>query len=616
MSAPNLPATLLGDSRSELLARVVDGLDSHQLYWLSGYAAGLAQRPLSAAVARELNPAAANPALSVVASAAPAALPATPRLTLLYGSQTGNARRVAEQLAARLKADGRELRLVRASDYNTRELKDEKLLLVVVSTQGEGEPPEDSVTFFNFLNSARAPKLPQLKYAVFGLGDSSYAQFCAYGKALDARLAALGAQSLLARVDTDVDFETPATQWQSAVSAAVAALAPSTAPQASSNIVALPTAASTGTREQPFAATLLLAQKITARNANKDVRHIELSLEGSGIHYQPGDALGVWPVNPQLAVDAVLSAGGFSGDEIVTLGKEQLTLREALRTRLEITQLSTPVLKAWAALARNDALNALLGEGQRSDLQTFIRSHQFSDLLRLFPARVSAEQIVSALRPLAPRLYSIASSQSEVGEEVHLTIAVVDAQDSVARRVGAASFSLAHELEAGASVPVFIEKNDHFRLPADAAKDVIMIGPGTGVAPFRAFVQERAASGASGRNWLFFGEQHFESQFLYQTEWQAALKSGALTRLDTAFSRDQAERIYVQHKISQHAAELVAWLDGGAHLYVCGDATRMAPDVHAALRNALKTVKGCSDEQADDYLNELKAQGRYQRDVY
>jgi sulfite reductase (NADPH) flavoprotein alpha-component len=591
------------------IARVVEGLDSAGLWWLSGYAAGLARAQSGALMAA--------PAHAPV-EAAVEALDRN-RLTVVYGSQTGNARRVAEALVAKLEGEGLPVRLLRADAYPTRELKDERFLAIVISTQGDGDPPDDARALVEFIDGKRAPKLPQLRFAVLGLGDSSYPQFCAIGQRLDTRLEALGAQRWIARGDADLDIDTVAAPWSTTLFAeAKDALKPKSPALTLASVTPLrphAPAPSAWTRERPFAAELLANLPITGRGSDKDIRHLELSLADSGLDYEPGDALGVWIENPPALVQAIAEALDLDADAPVTLGSDTLPLHEWLGRKREITRLSRPFVATHAAHAGSEDLNRLLAPDQREGLTALMAGSQIVDLLREHPGVWSAEQLIEALRPLQPRLYSIASSRKAVGDEAHLTVAHVEYLHGDALRWGAGSHHLVTR-EEGASLPIFIERNERFRLPADAARDVIMIGPGTGVAPFRGFVQEREVVGAGGRNWLLFGNPHARTDFLYQVEWQDALKRGSLYRLDLAFSRDQAQKVYVQHKLREHGRELYAWLESGAHLYVCGDATRMAKDVHAALLDAIATHGGKSAEDAADYLNALQAQGRYARDVY
>ncbi len=594
-----LPAPALTEEHSALLARLVEGLDSGSLWWLSGYTAALAQGRGQALPARAIAP----------------AQDAAARLTIVYGSQTGNARRVAEQLARDVEHSGLSVRLSRADAYPTRELAAERLLYVVISTQGDGDPPDDARALVEFLAGKRAPKLPELKYAVLGLGDSSYPLFCAIGRQLDARLAELGAQRLFAAGEADVDVERIATPWRTqALAAALDALKTNTPLATVTPLRPNVPAASVWTRDRPFAAELLLNQRITASGGRKDVRHIELSLAGSGLTYAPGDALGVWHRNPSPLIAAVLEATGLAAEATATFEGETLPLRDWLSTRRELTRLSRPFLAAHAAVAEAAELNRLLAPAQQTEFAELLATHQLIDVLRRWPTPWNGDELVAALRPLTPRLYSISSSQKAVGDEVHLTVDVLDYDAFGEPHTGAASRFLA-DLGDAATVPVYIEHNERFRLPADGARDVILIGPGTGVAPFRAFVQERAASAASGRNWLFFGNPHFRSDFLYQLEWQAALKDGLLDELDLAFSRDGAQKIYVQHRLAQRAAQVYAWLESGAHLYVCG-AIAMGKDVHAALRAIVAEQRGVDAGTAEDWLRDLQQQGRYARDVY
>ena len=601
-SLTNLAQTPLTVEPYAQIARLVEGLDSAGLWWLSGYTAGLARAQGGATAPA---PVATN--VDIVERA---------RLTVVYGSQTGNARRVAEALAATLEADGVPVRLLRADAYPTRELKDERFLAIVISTQGDGDPPDDARALVEFIEGKRAPQLPQLRFAVLGLGDSSYPQFCVIGQRLDARFEALGAQRWIARADADLDIDSVAAPWSSKLFVEAKETLKPRPPLASVTSLRPHAVATVAwTRERPFAAELLANQRITGRSSDRDVRHLELSLEGAHLDYEPGDALGVWIENPPALVDAIVQSLDLNADTVVSHGADTLPLHEWLGRKREITRLSRPFIATHAAHAGSDALNRLLAPDQRDGLGALMAQSQIVDLLHDYPGNWTAKSLVEALRPLQPRLYSIASSRKVVGDEAHLTVAHIEYAHGDAQRWGAASHFLATR-EEGVSLPVFIERNERFRLPADDTRDVIMIGPGTGVAPFRGFVQERSAINASGRNWLLFGNPHARSDFLYQLEWQEALKRGALQRLDLAFSRDQAHKIYVQHKLREHGKTLYDWLEGGAHLYVCGDATRMAKDVHAALLEVIAEHGGKSAEDASDYLNALQAAGRYARDVY
>jgi sulfite reductase (NADPH) flavoprotein alpha-component len=580
-------------------------LDQSRLLWASGYFAGLA--------------AACEQTSTAIATAkAPAAERQT--LTVLYGSQTGNAKRWAGQLAERAGAQGLDVRLVRASDYSVKELAKEQFLYVVISTHSAGDeaqPPDDSRDFVEQLLGRRAPKVPGLSFAVLALGDTSYPDFCGVGRKIDERLEALGGTRLFALGEADVDIDTVADPWLEQALQKARERQEDAAPHPASSGVVTPLRPNQKiwNRQRPFHAQVLASQRIVADDSIKDVRHIELSLEESGITYQPGDALGVWPTQSADLVRAVLATLSLDGDTSVTVNAESKPLSEWLTHHRELTTITRPFLAAHAERAGSAELRQLLEPDNRARLAELLASVQVLDLLRSHPAAWTAQELVENLRPLAPRMYSIASSQKAVDEEVHLTVDHVHYRAGEEDRWGVASHYL-FNLEEGDTAPVFIDGNDRFRLPEDDTRDIIMIGPGTGVAPFRAFVQERAAAGATGRNWLFFGNPHRRSDFLYQIEWQKAVERGELHRLDVAFSRDQDNKIYVQHRIREQAADLWAWLQGGAHVYLCGDAEHMAPDVHAALIDVAVEQGGKSPDEAQAWISRMMTEGRYARDVY
>ena len=591
----------LPQEKRQLVARLIEDLEPTSLHWLSGYFAGVA----------------AQQARDAQGLARPQSLEAPEvqqRLTVVYGSQTGNARRLAEHLAERAAAEGLPVRVLRTGAYPLRELKQERLLYIVISTQGDGDPPDDARGFVEFLAGRKAPPLPDLAYSVLALGDSSYPRFCITGRELDARLEALGATRLQARADADQDIDSVAGPWlEAGLAQARARLKTSVAPLA--KVTPLHPQVSSWSRGRPYPAEVFVNQPIVARGSAKQVHHIELSLAGSGIAYEPGDSLGVWPVQAPALVDAILQTLKLDGDAPVSHGGETLPLRLWLSERRELTRLTQPLLAAQAERGGHGELRALLSGDMREALSRFLASQQLIDLLRRHPAPWDAASLVAALRPLAPRLYSIASSRKQVEDEAHLTVAHLHYLEADDPRWGVASHHLA-SLGEGARLPVFLESNERFRLPADGDRDIVMIGPGTGVAPFRGFVQEREAVGARGRSWLFFGNPHRRADFLYQLEWQAALKSGALTRLDVAFSRDQDHKVYVQHRLREHGRELYTWLEAGAHLYICGDAVRMARDVHAALLDIAVSHGGKDPDSAREWLDALLAAGRYSRDIY
>jgi len=603
----SLPLGPLDPERSELLRRVVDGLEPASLQWLSGFASGVAY------ARGQVDPVRHEGSSSTAAVAARPESAA--RLAIVYGSQTGNGKRIAERLGRAAEAAGLAVRVFAARDYPLKDLAGERLLTVVISTHGDGDPPDDARGFVEHITGKRAPKLDGLAYSVLALGDSSYPKFCETGRQVDERLAALGARRLLPRVDCDVDFERLAAPWldQVVTGARDAVGGPQVATV--TRLRSVPTAPLYD-REQPFEARVVANQRITGSAGSKDVRHIEISLEGSGLKYKPGDALGVWHENPPLVVDAVLGALRLPGESPVALDGVTRTLREWLAREREITRLTRPFLARHAQISGSAELSAVLEPGNEDRLRRTLKDLQLTDVLNAYPADWEGEAFVAALRPLVPRLYSIASAQDAVGDEVHVTVAVVDYENDGQRRLGAASGHLAGLTGDEATVRVFIEQNERFRLPTDPSRDVIMIGPGTGVAPYRGFLQQRESQGATGRNWLVFGARHFGSEFLYQVEWQDALRKGLLHRMDVAFSRDSTPRAYVQDRLREAGKDLFAWLEGGAHLYVCGDAEHMAPDVHEALVDIIAAHGGVERDAAESYLRRLADDRRYLRDVY
>ena len=576
-----------------------------QLAWLSGYAWSQASGVEQPLVGQHL---AAN---LTVLSAEPFSI------TVLSGSQTGNAKSVADKVAAELTEAGIAVKRVALKDYKAKTIADEKYLLLVTSTQGEGEPPEEGVVLHKLLNGKKTPKLTELQFAVLGLGDSSYPNFCQAGKDFDQRFAELGATRLFERVDADLDYSATTEQWIRDIVAIIKEKAAQASPVVQSiatATTALVAKESQYNKANPFPATLITNQKITGRQSDKDVRHLEFDLAGSDLHYQAGDALGVWFDNDPKLVDEILSLAQIDPTTEVTIERKTQTISTALLSHLELTQNTPAFVKGYAALANNEQLNDLVADNQA--LQELVQRTPIVDVLHKFPAKLTAEQLVSLLRPLMPRLYSISSSPAEVGEEVHLTVGVVRFEHEGRARSGAASSFLADRVEEDGAVRVFVEHNDNFRLPNDMTKPIIMVGSGTGVAPFRAFMQQRVADEASGKNWLIFGNPHFASDFLYQTEWQQFAKEGFLHKYDFAWSRDQEKKIYVQDKIRENSTALWQWLQEGAYFYVCGDASKMAKDVEQALLDVIAKEGNLSPDEAEDYLNELREEKRYQRDVY
>ena len=585
------------------LAAQIAALNPLQLAWLSGYCWSQAGGQ------------AVQPGIGAPAAAAPAPAAEPLRVAVISASQTGNARKVAAELQQRLAAAGVNAVHAAAADYKPKNIAGEQLVLLVTSTQGEGEPPEEALSLYKLLSGKKAPNLSGLKFAVLGLGDSSYPMFCGAGKSFDELLAKLGGERLLERQDCDLEYQAEAAAWLDKIVplvgslAAAPAAATGTGNASGSPAPAAP--ASAYNKANPFPATLLVRQKITGRDSEKDVRHIEINLSGSGLQYRAGDALGVWFENDPAVVEEILAAVSLKGDEPVNAGGQGKTVREALLHDWEIGLNTPQFVQGYAEISGNPELKEAA-----ADASAYAAANPIAGIVSQYPTALTAEQLAGLLRPLAPRLYSISSAPEEVGEEVHLTVGVLRYEHNGIPRTGAASGFLGERLEEEGSVRVFVEENPRFRLPENPETPVIMIGAGTGVAPFRAFMQQRAANGDSGKNWLIFGNQHFTQDFLYQTEWQGWAKDGLLNKYDFAWSRDQEEKIYVQHKIREEAAELWQWLQQGAHIYVCGDASRMAKDVEQALLDTIAEQGGLSADDADEYLDNLRQEGRYQRDVY
>ncbi len=575
------------EDQLETIDRLLRQASPEQLQWLSGYVAGF------------------QAARGERAAPAPAAPPAAKtKLTILYGTESGNSETLAgaaRKAATRL---GFAVKLLDMADATPDGLSGETNLLVIASTWGEGDPPQRAEAFYAALMAEDAPRLPKLRYSVLALGDRAYVNFCETGKRIDQRLEALGGTRLAARVDCDLDYETPARGW---IDARLRELQQDASGGAVIHVdFARAAAAEQGwSRTNPFQAEITEQINLNSSRSSTETWHVELSLAGSGIAYEPGDSLGVLPRNDPALVDEVLKAAGLPDDD---------ALRARLTDQLDITTLTAGQVGTYAALTGDAELKAIAADPGR--LAEFTRDRQVIDLLEAAPGHLAAEQLTSLLRPLPPRYYSLASSRQAVGEEAHLLVAPVRWESHGRRRSGVVSADIAERRTAGDTLSVFLKPNAHFRLPVDPDQKIIMVGPGTGIAPFRAFMQQREATDARGDAWLFFGARNFTHDFLYQLEWQDWVKSGVLTRMDVAFSRDQREKIYVQHRLWQARRELYSWLADGAALYVCGDANAMAKDVHATLLRIIADQAGTDEAGAVQYLRGLQQAGRYLRDVY
>ncbi|MCY7849773.1 assimilatory sulfite reductase (NADPH) flavoprotein subunit [Bacillus haynesii] len=596
--------------QAELLNRLLPTLTASQKAWLSGYLAAV--QTADAAAALETLPA--------EAPAASTAQPVSKEVTILFGSQTGNAQGLAENAAKKLTERGFQVTVSAMSDFKPNQLKKLKNLLIVVSTHGEGDPPDNALSFHEFLHGRRAPKLDDLRYSVLALGDTSYEFFCQTGKEFDQRLGELGGTRLHPRVDCDLDYDEPAAAWLDGVisslnegqeQGASSAPAQTAAPQAAGGETVY-------SRKNPFRAEVLENLNLNGRGSNKETRHLELSLEGSGLTYEPGDALGIFPENDPELVDMLLAELKWDPNVTITVDQgENLSLKEALTSYFEITVLTKKFIQQAAELIGNEKLRELVAPENADQLKAYIAGRDLIDFVRDFgPIAAAPQEFVSILRKIPPRLYSIASSFAANPDEVHLTIGAVRYNTHGRDRKGVCSVLCAERLQSGDTLPVFIQPNKNFKLPENPEAPIIMVGPGTGVAPFRSFMQEREETGAPGKSWMFFGDQHFVTDFLYQTEWQKWLSDGVLTKMDVAFSRDTEEKVYVQHRMLEHSKELFEWLEEGAAFYVCGDKNNMAKDVQNALLEIIEKEGGKSREEAEAYLAEMKKQKRYQRDVY
>ena len=571
----------------DALTKAVRGLSAEQISWASGYLAGIS--------------AGALPQPQQQAEA---------RATILYATHTGNGQTIARKLADEAGALGINHQIMSVSDYNPRQLAKESLVILVISTHGEGEPPESAAEFHRYLFGPRSPRLESLQFSILALGDSSYEFFCEAGKIFDARFQELGAQPLIDRVDADVDFDAAASAWRNAVLEKAQTVIQNQGP----TLVSLEPAnnAVTVSRENPHTAYINDNRSITMDAAVADVHHISIEIDPEQISYQPGDSLGVWSTNDAELVEEILASLNLSADDAVVVDEETLTLKEVLTHRSELTLLHANVVKKWAELSESEELVALTED--RQALRDYAEARQFIDLVLAHPADIDAQQLVDTLMSIQPRLYSIASSQLQSPDEIQLTVASVEYDAFGRHHTGTASSFLNSRTRGGDEVPVYVVPNETFRLPEDKDAPVIMIGAGTGIAPFRAFLQHREAEQATGDNWLVFGNRNFQHDFLYQLDWLRFRKAGLLNKVSLAFSRDGAEKIYVQDRLRQERDTLREWLDRGAIIYVCGGID-MEQSVYSTIDEILKD----RDEDglhAINNLEDLRAQGRYLKDVY
>jgi len=564
-----------------------------QRAWLSGFFAGMHSHMLHSA--GSVNSANAR------------------NLHILFGSQTGNSESLAHDAAARAKSHGLVPIVKGMDEIEIGQLANIEYLLIITSTYGEGAMPDNAEMLWEAASGDSAPRLEKLNYAVLALGDTSYDLFCQAGKDWDERLQALGANRLFERVDCDVDFEAPAEQWLSEV---IPLMADGAETVAVVDTEAQPSK-SQYNRKNPFPAKLLVNRLLTAGDSSKETRHYEISIAGSGLNYEAGDAMCVVPTNCPLLVADLVKALGCSGAEEEPVNSELMTLSEALRTHFEIKTPSKELIEEIAKRSGDQELNALLQAGDKDKLADYLWGRDTLDLLMQFPGvEFSAAEFLRLLKPLQHRAYSISSSSKQHPDAVHLTVASVRYDAHGRHHKGVCSTYLADLVDETTDVRIFFTPNNNFRVPSDDNLPMIMVGPGTGIAPFRAFLQERQARKAVGKNWLFFGDRNAATDFIYRDEIEAMQTNGLLTKLDLAFSRDQADKIYVQDRMKEHGAELFAWLEQGGYFFVCGDAYRMAKDVDQALHDVIREHGKMTLVEAVEYVNQLKKDKRYVRDVY
>lgn len=595
------------EKQVQQLNKVLSTLTTEQKIWLTGYLSASTSTTL---IEKTLEEVKTKEASEVETKAA--VYKASKEVTILYGSQTGNAEKLAQQFGDRLRELNLQVKVLSMSDFKPNTLKNIDHLLIITSTHGEGDPPDNAITFHTFLHGKRAPKLQHLNYSVLSLGDSSYEYFCKTGLDFDIQLEKLGAKRIVDRVDCDLDYGEDSEKWFNSVKEKLLGNGTQNE-QVKTNETITPILNKEYNRRNPFKAEIIEKINLNAHGSNKETIHLELSLEESGIHFEPGDCLSIIPINNVNLVGELIRALGFDRQAIVRVNEQEITLEAALTNQLEITVLSKALLRKIAHFTKNEAFHALLAD--QASLKEYIYGRDLLDVVNAFgPFDWDAQSFVDNLRTLPARQYSISSSLLAYPEEAHLTIGVVRYEVDERKRFGVCSTYIADQLEVGDYVQVYVHKNKNFKLPNDDTP-IIMIGPGTGVAPFRAFIQEREERGATGESWLFFGDEHFVTDFLYQREWLSWIKSGVLTKLDVAFYGDHEEEIYVQHKLLQHAKELFEWIERGAVIYVSGD-MNLAKDIHQALIQIIAEQGNQTEEQAEAFLKELRTQKRYQRDIY
>ena len=615
LSVTNSPFT---EGQATQINELLQTLTPEQKVWLSGYL--VANQQLTSGTSDTQGSqigAVSKDTETMLQQNEPTIQPEKRAITLLYGSETGNAQGLAEIFEERLSNIGHNVTLKAMDEFKPKNLKNVEDLFIITSTQGEGDPPDNAAELHEFIHGRKAPKLEGVRFSVLALGDQTYEFFCQTGKDFDKKLEELGAERLYERVDCDVDYEEDAEKWMANVINTI-----DSAPEGTQSEQVVSESIKSAkekkySKANPYQAEVLENINLNGRGSNKETRHIEFLLDNFGEEYEVGDCLVVLPQNDPALVELLMSTLGWDpGDQIqISEDGDTISLEEALTSYFEITKLTRPLLQNAAAYFDNEALEDKVQDSEW--IQNYIEGRDFIDLLNDFPPEeLEPEDLYQILRKLPPREYSISSSYQSLPDEVHITVGAVRYNTHGRDRSGVCSVQFAERIQPGDTVPIYLKRNPNFKFPKDGDTPVIMIGPGTGIAPFRAHMQEREEYGYKGNTWLFFGDQHFTTDFLYQTEWQEWLKDGFLEKMNVAFSRDTDQKVYVQHRITEHSKEFNEWLEKGASIYICGDEKNMAKDVHQAIRNVLVKEQNLTEEDAESYLKQMKKDKRYQRDVY
>lgn len=615
LSVTNSPFT---EGQATQINELLQTLTPEQKVWLSGYL--VANQQLTSGTSETQGSqigAVSKDTETMLQQNEPTIQPEKCAITLLYGSETGNAQGLAEIFEERLSNIGHNVTLKAMDEFKPKNLKNVEDLFIITSTQGEGDPPDNAAELHEFIHGRKAPKLEGVRFSVLALGDQTYEFFCQTGRDFDKKLEELGAERLYERVDCDVDYEEDAEKWMANVINTI-----DSAPEGTQSEQVVSESIKSAkekkySKANPYQAEVLENINLNGRGSNKETRHIEFLLDNFGEEYEVGDCLVVLPQNDPALVELLMSTLGWDpGDQIqISEDGDTISLEEALTSYFEITKLTKPLLQNAAAYFDNEALEDKVQDSEW--IQNYIEGRDFIDLLNDFPPEeLEPEDLYQILRKLPPREYSISSSYQSLPDEVHITVGAVRYNTHGRDRSGVCSVQFAERIQPGDTVPIYLKRNPNFKFPKDGDTPVIMIGPGTGIAPFRAHMQEREEYGYKGNTWLFFGDQHFTTDFLYQTEWQEWLKDGVLEKMNVAFSRDTDQKVYVQHRIAEHSKEFNEWLEKGASIYICGDEKNMAKDVHQAIRNVLVKEQNLTEEDAESYLKQMKKDKRYQRDVY